>query len=403
MATGVIYSKFSYLSGISMRLFAIVCSGMAVLLISTDRAGASTIWSGPTIHFEKADGADGSLPANQDQLTADVVFARGISQGLYNAATESFFTHSLSPSGTQWENGTTATINPAAFTDWNTWFLTTNGGINGHVIGQPAVVYLVADDIYLNLTFTSWASGHSGGAGGFAYDRSTPSPSGPAGWIGGTSGNWSVGTNWSGGTAPNGAGQAAALTQATTATVTATLDTPVTLGILEFGNSGGNLAVGYNVSGTNALTLDNSGSDSLVSASEGSHSISAPVLLNGNLDVSPSANATLTISGNIRQSNSGSSLTLATPGTLILSGSNGYSGGTIVKTGTLEVENSSAIASGTSLSVGSNASSIPAPIVPAGAAMSLSAAVVPEPSSITLIGAGALCLLLCYGRQARRP
>jgi autotransporter-associated beta strand protein len=381
-----------------MKLFAIVCSGIAVLLISTDRAGASTTWGGPTIHFDKPDGADGTLPANQDQLTANVIFARGSSQGLYNAAVESGFTHSFSPADTQWENGTTATINQSAFTDWNTWFKNINGGPGG-IIGKAAVVHLVTDDIYLNLTFTSWADGRIGGAGGFAYNRSTPTPSGPATWLTAASGNWSVGTNWSTGTAPNGAGQAAVLNQTTTASVTVTLDTPVTLGTLALGNSGGNLSTGYTVGGTKALTLDNSGSDSLVRVSEGKHSISAPVVLNGNLGVSPSAGATLTISGNISQSTSGSSLTLAAPGTLILAGSDSYSGGTTVKAGTLKVENSNAIAKGTNLFVGANASSIPAPTVTAGAA---AATAVPEPSSIALICAAMLCLLLGYGQPARR-
>lgn len=369
---------------------------MAVLLLLTDRAGASIIWSGSTIHFEKLDGADGTLPANQDQLTANVIFARGSNQGLYNAATESGFTHLSSPADTMWENGTTASIDPIAFTDWNTWFQSVNGGPFG-VIGKAAVVHLVAEDIYLNLTFTSWGAGHFGGAGGFAYDRSTPAPSGPATWLTAASGDWSIGTNWSTRTAPNGAAQVAVLNQTTSAAVTVTLDNSEIVGTLAFGNSGGNLSTGYAVSGTNALTLDNSGSASLVSVSEGTHAISAPVILNGNLGVSPSAGATLTFGGNISQSNSGSSLTLAAPGTLVLSGSNSYSGGTIVKSGKLELVNPNAIASGTSLFVGANASSIPAPPVP------MSATAVPEPSSLALIGGGALCLLLCCSRQARRP
>ena len=40
---------------------------------------------------EKATGANGTLPGNEDQLTADVIFARASSQGLYNAAIESAF------------------------------------------------------------------------------------------------------------------------------------------------------------------------------------------------------------------------------------------------------------------------------------------------------------------------
>jgi autotransporter-associated beta strand protein len=374
-----------------MKLIGAIAMSFAVLTVSTGRARASTIWGGPIVHFEKPDGADGTLPANQDFLTANVIFARGSVQGLYNAATESSFTHFLSPAGTEWESGTTATINPGAFTDWNTWVKVINAGPRS-VIGKAAVVHLITDDIYLNITFTAWGGS---GAAGFAYDRSSPTPSGPVTWTSTGSGNWSAGGNWSSGTAPNGAGQTAALNQGTTATVTATLDTPVTLGALALGNSGGDQAVGYSLSGTNALTLDNSGSNSLVSVSEGTHSILTALILNGNLGVSPSAGATLSIGGNISQSGSGSSLTMNGSGTLILSGSDSYTGGTIVKTGKLEVMNPNAVANGTNLAVGANVSLFPAATVPDGAPMS-SPTAVPEPASIASAGIGVLCLLLRY-------
>ena len=112
--------------------------------------------------------------------------------------------------------------------------------------------------------------------------------------------------------------------------MTVTLDSPQTVGTLQFGNSGGDLTMGYTVSGTNALTFDNSGSTALIAVSEGTHAITAPIALNSNLDVSLSGGSTLTISGSISESTP-SSLTLdgnSSTGTLILSGSNTYSGGT---------------------------------------------------------------------------
>ena len=53
-------------------------------------------------------------------------------------------------------------------------------------------------------------------------------------------------------------------TLSTTSALTVTLDSPQTVGTLALGNSGGDPTVGYTVSGTNTLTLDNTGSTALV-------------------------------------------------------------------------------------------------------------------------------------------
>ncbi len=374
----------------------VLFSTSMIWLLATYPVRAAIVWNGPTLHFDRPDGVDGTLPANQDQLTADVIFARQDFQGLYNAAQESGFSHSISPVNTEWENGTTASINPAAFTDWNTWFKNTNGGPGG-AVGQPAVVHLIADDIYLDITFTSWSS-H--GAGGFAYDRSTPSiPSGPAVWLSATSGSWSAGANWSTGSAPNGAGLAAVLNPPTTVDVAITLDAPQTVGKLQFGNSASSTA-GYTLSGDNSLTLDNSGSASLIRVTDGRHLISAPIILNGDLVVSPSAGSTLSISGNIQQNSSGLSLTLNDAGMLVLGGSNDYDGGTTVDAGTLRVDSPSAIANGTNLAVGPNASSL-ALTIPTniGPSSSPPLSTVPEPSSLVLLVAGGIALLACAWRR----
>ena len=38
------------------------------------------------------------------------------------------------------------------------------------VVGQNMVLHLIADDVYISIKLTSWATGR---AGGFAYERST--------------------------------------------------------------------------------------------------------------------------------------------------------------------------------------------------------------------------------------
>lgn len=123
------------------------------------------------ISFSEAPGANPALPANQDRLTSDIWITRGSIDGLYNAKTESGFTHYFSPQGTEWADGTLANYASLTYTDWNTWAKNIHGG-PPNTVGVQAVMYLVPDNIYLSVEFTSWG----GSSGGFSYLRSTPVP-----------------------------------------------------------------------------------------------------------------------------------------------------------------------------------------------------------------------------------
>jgi glucose/arabinose dehydrogenase len=125
-----------------------------------------TIWSGPRVSFSKLDSADPTLAANQDRITPKVWITRADSAGLYNAKTESFFTHFFSPSDTEWANGTTASYSTLTYADWNTWAKVTNGG-PPNTVGTDAVVHLISEDIYIDIKFTSFSSTV------FSYERST--------------------------------------------------------------------------------------------------------------------------------------------------------------------------------------------------------------------------------------
>lgn len=133
---------------------------------------AATLWNGPTITFTKAAFADWTQPENQDRITDNVWITRTNAHGIFNARTEAFFTHALSPADTAWASGQLADYASLTFTDWDTWATHFPVG----TIGQGAVVHLVSDDIYLSIKFNSWSQAASGG--GFSYDRSTPG-SGP--------------------------------------------------------------------------------------------------------------------------------------------------------------------------------------------------------------------------------
>src|ERR1039457_6267655 len=132
--------------------------------------GAATIWTGPHTTSPKADSADPPQAANQDRLTPDVWLTRGSQEGIYNAKTETGFSHSFSPADTEWANGTTANYSSLTYTDWNTWAKTLNGGPPS-TVGINAVLHLISDDIYIDIKFTFWTPI---GGGGFAYERSTP-------------------------------------------------------------------------------------------------------------------------------------------------------------------------------------------------------------------------------------
>jgi glucose/arabinose dehydrogenase len=132
------------------------------LMLSQFTTQAGTIWAGPHL-------VSGNTNA-PDSLTALVALTRGATQGLYNSAQEGFFTHFLSPLDTEWADGTTANTN-LAYTDWNTWSKVIHLG-PPNTVGVNAVLHLKTDDIYLDIKFLAW----SGGSGGYAYERSTPTP-----------------------------------------------------------------------------------------------------------------------------------------------------------------------------------------------------------------------------------
>lgn len=145
---------------------------LAIGCLIGNKTRAAIIWTGPSISFTNAPGSDPTQPQNQDRLTPGVWLTRGTAQGIYNAASESGFTHFFSPADTQWANGTTADYASLSYSDWNTWSKGVNGGPPG-TVGVNAVMHLVAEDIYLDVQFTDWG----GLGGGFSYVRSTPVPS----------------------------------------------------------------------------------------------------------------------------------------------------------------------------------------------------------------------------------
>lgn len=154
------------------------------LLSAALAAAAPTVWSGLTYSFSKPAGADYTDPQYQDHLTSNIALTRGDSAGMYNILQEDSYEYG-SPADTEWateivgDNGS-ETI---AATNWENLDFTTwedaygsAGQLAGNMTALDAVVHLITDDIYLDLRFTSWGTGHSSSQGGFAYQRAEPVP-----------------------------------------------------------------------------------------------------------------------------------------------------------------------------------------------------------------------------------
>jgi hypothetical protein len=137
-------------------------------LASMPLAHAATVWNGPLITYNQPS-PDPTQAANQDRITPDVWLTRATSKGLFNAFSETNAT-AFSPTNMEWAFGTLTNYASLPYTNWLAWL---NGASPVTLVGQQAVVHLISDDIYISIQFTFWAAG---GSGGFAYQRSTPTP-----------------------------------------------------------------------------------------------------------------------------------------------------------------------------------------------------------------------------------
>ena len=141
---------------------------VTITLTDIDEVNAGfTIWTGATLTFDKSSGGDPTQASQQDAITDNVKITRGNTGGqIYNIVTESAANKSVSPAGTEWALGTVSDIANLTFEP----FRAATGGKPKDVVGQNMVLHLIADDVYISIKLTSWATGK---AGGFAYERST--------------------------------------------------------------------------------------------------------------------------------------------------------------------------------------------------------------------------------------
>ena len=133
------------------------------------------------ISFSKDPNADPDFEVNWDRITDLVSITRGNNGGgIYNPEAENFFSLSQSPADTEWAwdlAGFNAGLEIAASNyenlQFSTW-VTATGFRPPSTVFIPGVLHLISEDIYIDITFTSWGVRPSSG-GPFSYMR-TPAP-----------------------------------------------------------------------------------------------------------------------------------------------------------------------------------------------------------------------------------
>jgi len=159
--------------------------------------------------------------------------------------------------------------------------------------------------------------------------------SGSVWWNGTSNSVWSNSTvqNAQFGTAPAGA--------PSTTPYTVTLGSQITVGTLTFANQ--NYTINGDVGGMYSLTINN-GIFAEVNAT-----INAPVILGGANSWNANAGVTLTVGGAI---SGGFGITVTGPGTVLLKGTNSYSGATTISAGTLQFAKTVAMSASSAITVG---------------------------------------------------
>jgi hypothetical protein len=156
-----------------MRLMlALYASAFLIELASPQPARADTVWTGYTKSFIKPNDADPLLPQWQDHITGNVALSRPVfGGGLINVLLETDDNRPVSPLGTEWAYDFNNPGKTIAATNWQNlsfspWVDSFGGNTAGGpagVVGKPAVLHLIEDDVYLDFKLTAWTIRAGGG------------------------------------------------------------------------------------------------------------------------------------------------------------------------------------------------------------------------------------------------
>ena len=125
------------------------------------------------LSFEKPDYADWTQAQFQDFISDDVIITRGNSRPIFNIVQETegqSGCSSLSPTGTLWSP---TTVGQSSMEDY-VHFIEMADCSPSNLIGDSISMWVEGTDLFLDLVFTQWTGGGSGG--GVAYSRSVVTP-----------------------------------------------------------------------------------------------------------------------------------------------------------------------------------------------------------------------------------
>ncbi len=230
----------------------------------------------------------------------------------------------------------TTTSGPAAVLQWS-------GTDVSSAVGPPIVPNLVSGSAYISgltggsLTLTQSDNATSRNVLSVAVFSPGVDFSSAKTWSASGGGSWNSSANW-GGTVPSGTGAVALFTSNPTSAAAVTLDAPITLNALVISNSN---QISITPGSGGSLTLASSANVApTVFVGSGSDSVSAPVSLNATTIFNVNFGQSLSISGNVANGTASSGIGLTGGGTLVLGGSNSYTGTTTVTGGSLNVTTS---------------------------------------------------------------
>jgi hypothetical protein len=111
-----------------------------------------------------------------DFINTDINITRGLNEGLYNSAVESFWNENLSPSGTTWNSINTDSAN-YGFSNldtvdsrtFDTFYKAIGESFSPENLTIPLIMYDEINDEYWTVKITSWSQDDEGG--GFSYIR----------------------------------------------------------------------------------------------------------------------------------------------------------------------------------------------------------------------------------------
>jgi autotransporter-associated beta strand protein len=149
--------------------------------------------------------------------------------------------------------------------------------------------------------------------------------------------------NWTNAVAPNSVGAQANFFGVINQARTVTVNGAFTIGTMTFNSANSYTIGGSGVSGQ-GLTVNNNGI-ATIAALQGAHTITAPLTLGSNLEITASAGATLNFNTALVQSGGERSLLIDGAGTTVLSGSsaNVFSGQTMLTAGTLHLNKTAGV------------------------------------------------------------